>query len=538
MKLSGRSLIGFESGTATHEVFYATNPKGGERLEPVFFAASPDEVDRAVRLAHQAFATYDRVSARDRGVFLRTIAANIESITEELVERAEGETALPKPRLQGETARTCGQLRMFAQVAEEGSWVQARIDRADPNRKPAPKPDIRSMLRPLGPVVVFGASNFPLAFSVAGGDTASALAAGNPVIFKGHPAHPGTSELVSQAVQQAVRQCNFPEGVFSLLFDSGNRVGAALIKHPVVKAAGFTGSRTAGRILMDLAAARPEPIPFLAEMSSTNPVFILPGALRERADSIAAGLYSSFTLGAGQFCTKPGLVFLPALAEASDFIKRLQLCIDASAPFHLLTSGIRSAYGAAISARKSKTNVGLVAEKQPTGIVDEFSVGGVLFETDARSFLADENLAAEIFGPATLLVRHSNREELLEAARNLDGHLTATIHGTKQDLEEFTDLIAILERKVGRLVFNGFPTGVEVSHAMVHGGPYPATSDGVSTSVGSQAIFRFCRPVCYQGFPQAALPDALKDANPLHLWRMIDGEMTREPIPSAVTPIG
>ncbi|MGD0178226.1 MAG: aldehyde dehydrogenase (NADP(+)) [Terriglobales bacterium] len=538
MKLSGRSLIGFESGTATHEVFYATNPKSGERLEPGFFAASPDEVDRAVSLSHQAFATYDRVSARDRGAFLRTIAANIESIAEELVERAEEETALPKPRLQGETARTCGQLRMFAQVAEEGSWVQARIDRADPNRKPAPKPDIRSMLRPLGPVVVFGASNFPLAFSVAGGDTASALAAGNPVIFKGHPAHPGTSELVSQAVQQAVRQCNFPEGVFSLLFDSGNRVGAALIKHPVVKAAGFTGSRTAGRILMDLAAARPEPIPFLAEMSSTNPVFILPGALRERADSIAAGLYSSFTLGAGQFCTKPGLVFLPALAEASDFIKRLQLCIDASAPFHLLTSGIRSAYGAAISARKSKTNVGLVAEKQPTGIVDEFSVGGVLFETDARSFLADENLAAEIFGPATLLVRHSNREELLEAARNLDGHLTATIHGTKQDLEEFTDLIAILERKVGRLVFNGFPTGVEVSHAMVHGGPYPATSDGVSTSVGSQAIFRFCRPVCYQGFPQAALPDALKDANPLHLWRMIDGEMTREPIPSAVTPIG
>jgi 2,5-dioxopentanoate dehydrogenase len=538
MKLSGRSLIGFESGTATHEVFYATNPKSGERLEPGFFAASPDEVDRAVSLSHQAFATYDRVSARDRGAFLRTIAANIESIAEELVERAEEETALPKPRLQGETARTCGQLRMFAQVAEEGSWVQARIDRADPNRKPAPKPDIRSMLRPLGPVVVFGASNFPLAFSVAGGDTASALAAGNPVIFKGHPAHPGTSELVGLAVQQAVRQCNLPEGVFSLLFDSGNRVGAALIKHPLVKAAGFTGSRTAGRILMDLAAARPEPIPFFGEMSSTNPVFILPGALRERADSIAAGLYASFTLGAGQFCTKPGLVFLPALAEASDFIKRLQLSVNESTPFYLLTPGIRSSYDAAINARKTKTNVGLVAEKLPTGIGEEFSVGGALFETDARSFLTDENLAAEIFGPVTLLVRHSKREEVLEAARNLDGHLTATIHGTEQDLEEFSELIAILERKVGRLVFNGFPTGVEVSHAMVHGGPYPATSDGRSTSVGSQAIFRFCRPVCYQGFPQAHLPDALKDANPLHIWRMIDGEMTREPIPSAVTPIG
>ncbi len=394
------------------------------------------------------------------------------------------------------------------------------------------------MLRPLGPVVVFGASNFPLAFSVAGGDTASALAAGNPVIFKGHPAHPGTSELVGLAVQQAVRQCNLPEGVFSLLFDSGNRVGAALIKHPLVKAAGFTGSRTAGRILMDFAAARPEPIPFFAEMSSTNPVFILPGALRERADSIAAGLYASFTLGAGQFCTKPGLVFLPALAEASGFVNRLQLSINESAPFHLLTPGIRSSYGAAISARKAKANVRLVAEKPPKGTAEEFSVGGALFETDARSFLADEKLAAQIFGPVTLLIRHSNREEVLEAARNLEGHLTATIHGTEQDLQEFNDLIAILERKVGRLVFNGFPTGVEVSHAMVHGGPYPATSDGRSTSVGSQAIFRFCRPVCYQAFPQAALPDALKDANPLHIWRMIDGEMTREPVPSAVTPIG
>jgi len=538
MKLSGRSLIGFDSGTATHEVFYGMNPKSGERLEPGFFAGSSEEVDRAVMLAHQAFASYDKVPARDRGAFLRQIAANIESIAEELVERAEEETALSKPRLQGETARTCGQLRMFAQVVEEGSWVQARIDRADPDRKPAPKPDIRSMLRPLGPVVVFGASNFPLAFSVAGGDTASALAAGNPVIFKGHPAHPGTGELVGLAVQQAVRQCNLPEGVFSLLFDSGNQVGAALIKHPLVKAAGFTGSRAGGRILMDLAASRPEPIPFFAEMSSTNPVFILPGALRERADIIAAGLYASFTLGAGQFCTKPGVVFLPALAEASEFVKRLQQSVNESTPFHLLTPRIRSSYDAAISARKSKTNVELVAEKLPTGTGEEFSVGSALFETDARSFLTDENLAAEIFGPATLLVRHSNRQEVLEAARNLEGHLTATIHGTEQDLQEFGDLVAILERKVGRLVCNGFPTGVEVSHAMVHGGPYPATSDGRSTSVGSQAIFRFCRPVCYQGFPQAALPDALQDVNPLRIWRMIDGEMTREPIPSALTPIG
>jgi alpha-ketoglutaric semialdehyde dehydrogenase len=538
MKLTGRSTIGFESGAAAHEVFYAMNPKNGERLDPVFFSAAPDEVDRAASLAHEAFATYERVSARDRGAFLRAIAANIESIIEELVERAEQETALPKARLQGETARTCGQLRLFADVVEEGSWVQARIDRGRPDRKPAPKPDIRSMLRPLGPVVVFGASNFPLAFSVAGGDTASALAAGNPVIFKGHPAHPGTSELVGHAVREAVRQCKLPEGVFSLLFDGGNRVGAALIKHPLVKAAGFTGSRVAGRILMDLAAARPEPIPVFAEMSSTNPVFILPGALRERVDNIAAALYASFTLGAGQFCTKPGLVFLPAVAEASAFVRRLRESVNDSGTFHLLTSGIQSSYSTAINARRTNTSVRLLAEKQPSATGGEFGAGAALFETDVQTFLSDETLAAEIFGPATLLVRHSNREEVLEAARKLEGHLTATIHGTDGDLEEFRDLVAILTRKVGRLVFNGFPTGVEVCHAMVHGGPYPATSDGRSTSVGSQAIFRFCRPVCYQGFPQTALPEELKDANPMHIWRLVDGEMTTEPIPSGLTAVG
>jgi alpha-ketoglutaric semialdehyde dehydrogenase len=530
LKLSGRSVIGFQSGAVTNEIFRAVNPMNGEELEPAFFGATLDEVDRAATLAHEAFATYNRVSGRNRGVFLRKIAANLESIAEELVDRAEQETALPKARLQGETVRTCGQLRLFAQVAEEGSWVAARIDRADQHPKPTPKPDIRSMLRPLGPVVVFGASNFPLAFSVAGGDTASALAAGNPVIFKGHPAHPGTSELAGHAVREAVRECSLPEGVFSLLFDGGNQVGIALMNHPLVKAAGFTGSRTAGRILMDVAAARPEPIPVYAEMSSTNPVFILPGALRERADGIAAGLYGSFTLGAGQFCTKPGMVFLPATAEAPEFVSKLQHSVNDSTAFHLLTGGIRSAYSAAVGARKGKTNLRLVAEKSLSSNGAEFGVGAAVFETDAESFLEDEHLAAEIFGPATLLIRDCSRDEMLEAARALGGHLTATIHGTEQDLLEFSDLMAILERKVGRIVFNGFPTGVEVCYAMVHGGPYPATSDGRSTSVGSRAILRFSRPICYQGFPQASLPDELRDPNPLGIWRMVDGEMTREPI--------
>ncbi len=492
----------------------------------------------AAQIASEAFADYGRTSGQSRGALLRAIATNIESVGDELVERAHQETALPKPRLQGETARTCNQLRLFAQVAEEGSWVGARIDRAEPQRKPLPKPDIRSMLRPLGPVAVFGASNFPLAFSVAGGDTASALAAGNPVVVKAHPAHPGTSELVGQAIRASVRKCNLPEGVFSLLFDSGTQVGVALVTHPLVKAVGFTGSRTAGRALMDLAAARREPIPFFGEMSSTNPVFVLPGALRERGEGIVTGLHGSFTLGAGQFCTKPGMIFMPRGPEARAFTQALQKLVLGSSNYHLLTLGIRSSYRSAVATRKGHGSVKSVTEGTKAASEAELPVGAVLFETDAASFLSNSGLDGEIFGPTTLLVEHSNREELLQIARTLEGHLTATIHGTEQDLRDFADLIAILENKVGRLVLNGFPTGVEVTHAMVHGGPYPATSDGRSTSVGSQAIFRFTRPVCYQGFPDDALPAELKDANPLGIWRMVDGHMTRESQVPALAPRG
>ena len=530
MSLTGKSIVGFKAGSDSSEVFHAVNPATGEVLQPAFTAATPEEVERTAKLAHEALASYSQSSGRERGAFLRKIAANIEAISADVVERAEQETALPKARLQGELARTCGQLRLFAQLVEEGSWVGARLDRPDPDRKPLPKPDLRSMLRPVGPVVVFGASNFPLAFSVAGGDTASALASGNPVIVKAHSAHPGTGELVGQAVLKAVRDSNLPEGVFSLLFGGGNQIGGALMKHPLIKAGGFTGSRKAGRILMDIAAARPEPIPFYAEMSSTNPVFILPGALRERGAKIAAGLHASFTLGAGQFCTKPGMVFLPDGSDACTFVGELQNSVNSSSPFTLLTGVIRTSYNAGLDSRKGKPKVKVVADKSTGRDGKSLTVGAALFETDAQTFLKDPDLSQEIFGPATLLVRHSTRDEVLQAARELEGHLTATIHGTEQDLLDFADLIAILERKVGRLVFNGFPTGVEVSHAMVHGGPYPSTSDGRSTSVGTQAIFRFVRPVCYQGFPNAALPDALKDNNPLGIWRMVDGEMTKEPI--------
>jgi alpha-ketoglutaric semialdehyde dehydrogenase len=530
-KLAGRSLIGFREGNGSGEPLYASDPTTGQHLQPGFIAATEEEVDLAVRLAADAFAAYSRVPGRGRAAFLRAIATRIESIAGEIIARAGQETALPPARLQGETARTCAQLRLFAQVAEEGSWVEARIDHADPDRKPASRPDIRSMLRPLGPVVVFGASNFPLAFSVAGGDTASALAGGNPVIVKAHAAHPGTSELVGQMVREAVRECGMPEGVFSLLFGSGAQIGTALMKHPLVKAGGFTGSRAAGRILMDVAAARPEPIPFYAEMSSTNPVFILPGALRERAENIATGLHTSFTLGAGQFCTKPGMVFLPQGDDAASFTDKLRQLVTASTPFHLLTRTIHSSYDSALAERNADTAVTLVAEAPRADRLAGFAVTSALFETDANAFLGS-NLDAEIFGPTTLLVSHSSRDQLLKIARTLEGHLTATIHGTGQDLRDFADLVAILENKVGRLVFNGFPTGVEVSHAMVHGGPYPSTSDGRSTSVGTRAIFRFTRPVCYQGFPDEALPEELKDSNPMGIWRMVDGQTTQE----ATTP--
>lgn len=524
-ELSGRSLIGFREGSGAGDTFYAVDPANGEKLQPGFTPATAEEVDAAVRMAANAFEHYRQISGRERGALLRKIAANIEAVAPEAIDRAHRETALPLPRLQSEAARTCGQIRMFADVVEEGSWVQARVDRPIPDRKPIPKPDVRSMLRPLGPVAIFGASNFPLAFSVGGGDTASALAAGNPVVVKAHPAHPGTSELVGRAIQQTVREAGLPEGIFSLLFDAGTKVGIELVKHPLTKAVSFTGSRAGGRALMDLAAARPEPIPCFAEMGSTNPLFILPGALRERGEAIAAGLHTSFTLGAGQFCTKPGMVFLPESAESQAFTQKMAQLVSGSASFHLLTRGICSTFGSAIERRKSGAAARLIAEA-PSATSEGFVAKPTLFETDAATFM-QSHLQDEIFGPTTLLVHHSDREQILQIAHSLEGHLTATIHGTEQDLKEFGDLIAILETKVGRIIFNGFPTGLEVTHAIVHGGPYPATSDGRTTSVGSSAILRFARPVCYQGFPDEALPEELKNANPLDIWRMLDGEMSR-----------
>ncbi len=521
-KLTGLSLIAGQvaekvSGDASDR-FHAFDPNNGRALQPDYTTASPREVDLAVEAAAAATPVLARSSGAERGRLLRTIADKFDETAPQLIERAHLETALPIPRLTGEVARTSGQLRHFAGVVEEGSWVSARIETADPTRTP-PKPDLRSMLRPLGPVAVFGASNFPLAFSVAGGDTASALAAGNPVVFKAHPAHPGTSEIAGSIIADAVRECGFPGGTFSLLFDGGHAVGAALVQHPHICAIGFTGSFRGGRALMDLAAQRSHPIPVYAEMGSSNPVFILPGALAERSQQLATGLHGSFTLGGGQFCTKPGLVFVET-QQADSFTEQLRAATSNGPAFSLLTAGIADAYGGAQRERE-----GLQTAKGAHG-GEGFSAQPTLLETSGSEFLSDRTLSEEVFGPTTLLVHCADREQMLNSARGLEGHLTATILGTDADLRAYADLLEILETKVGRLIFNGFPTGVEVSHAMVHGGPYPATSDGRSTSVGSQAILRFARPVSYQGLPQEALPEALQDGNPLGLLRLWNGKWT------------
>jgi NADP-dependent aldehyde dehydrogenase len=513
--LTGLSLIAGERGAAGGTPFHAFNPTAGQELGPAYSSACMADVDRAVSAAASAAAAFAALSGGERGRLLRAIADGLDAAAPALIERAMLETALPRPRLTGEVARTSGQLRLFAGVVEEGSWAMARIDTADAARTP-PKPDIRSMLRPLGPVAVFGASNFPLAFSVAGGDTASALAAGNPVVFKAHPAHPGTGEIAGRIISDAVAACSLPAGVFSLLFDSGHAVGASLVQHPEIRAVGFTGSFRGGRALMDLASKRHHPIPVYAEMGSSNPVFILPGALAERAEALAAGLHGSFTLGGGQFCTKPGVVFVET-EHAMPFTQKLREATAAGTAFSLLTGGIASAYGKSHEARTSlQTTAG-------AGASQGFSVQSLLQETTGGAYLADPALGEEVFGPSTLLVHCEAKDEMLAAARALEGHLTATILGTEEDLAANTELLRILETKVGRVIFNAFPTGVEVCHAMVHGGPYPATSDGRSTSVGSQAIFRFARPIAYQGLPQAALPEELKDGNPLGILRLHNG---------------
>ena len=521
MKLEGYSIIGSSRSTDTGGAFQAKNPATGEALEPIYYAATTKELDRAISVANEAFTTYGESSSRVRSVFLRAIAEEIDAREDEIVARMMSESALPEGRCRGEKGRTVGQLRMFADLLDEGSWVDARIDLAQPERQPVPKPDLRSMRRPLGPVAVFCASNFPLAFSVAGGDTASALAAGCPVVVRAHSAHPGTAEIVGVAVQAAVARCALPEGVFSLIFDDGIALGSAIAKHPGIHAIGFTGSRSGGRALMDLAASREVPIPVFAEMSSVNPIFILPGAMAERGEQIADGLVSSVSLGAGQFCTCPGLTFISG--ESKDpFIKKLSAGLGAVAPTTMLHQGIANNFIAGVSSLATQHGVEKLVEVPSNGC----QAGPVLFETSLADFLSNPALSHEIFGPATLLIDCESENDFTAAAQSLEGQLTATVHGSDTDLKNAGPLLSLLSRKAGRVIVNSFPTGVEVCSSMVHGGPYPATSDGSSSSVGTRAITRFTRAVSWQGVPEALLPAELQSANPLGIQRLVDGAVS------------
>lgn len=528
MNILGTQFIGNKTSQESHTTFHGIDPKTGDKLSGDFFEATQSEVDAAVKAAEEAFPAYSNTSPAQRADFLEQIAEEILNLGDALINRAMAETALPQGRLQGERGRTMGQMKLFAKVVREGSWVDARIEKAQPDRQPFPKADIRHMLRPLGPVGVFGASNFPLAFSVAGGDTASALAAGCTVVVKGHPAHPGTSELVSRAILKAAEKTGMPNGVFSMVQGAGHEVGGLLVKHPLIHAIGFTGSFRGGKALFDIANQREVPIPVFAEMGSTNPVFLLPGALEQHAEKIAGNLAGSMNLGVGQFCTQPGLVFMPDTTRTEAFKEQLVSSISNIEAGTMLTPGIKSAFekGAEKLAAEGAISTLAVGKDAKTFA----GVSSQVFTTSSEAFHQKPMWAEEVFGPSSLLIQSTSKEDMLEAARNLEGHLTATVHGTDEDLKEYADLFKILERKVGRLLINGFPTGVEVCHAMVHGGPYPATTAPQTTSVGTNAINRFSRPVCYQSFPGYLLPEALQDDNPQEIWRMIDGEMSKSKI--------
>ena len=518
MQITGDLLLGSQSVRGTKGQIRAINPATGERMEPTFHSADEAAVAAACTLAAAAFDAYRAAPLETRAAFLEAIAQGILDLGDDLILRVMAESGLTRPRLEGERARTCGQLRLFASIVRAGRFLNVVIDPALPDRKPLPRPDLRSQKIPIGPVAVFGASNFPLAFSVAGGDTAAALAAGCPVVAKSHPSHLGTSELIGRVIQQAVAQAGLPEGVFSLLVGEGNAVGEALVKDPAIQAVAFTGSRKGGLALSALAAARPQPIPVFAEMSSINPLFLLPSALAERGPAIATGLVGSITLGVGQFCTKPGLILGIAGPAMDAFLQTATAELAPVAAGTMLNEGIRKAYTSGTGTlHKTATHL---ASGQPA---TDHTAQAMIFSTTAAEVLATPQLTDEVFGPTTLVITCHNESELLALTERLEGQLTATLHLADADLPLAQRLLPILERKAGRILVNGFPTGVEVSHAMVHGGPYPSTSDSRATSVGGMAIERFLRPVCYQNLPAALLPEALRDENPLALTRLMDG---------------
>ncbi|MGB7361580.1 MAG: aldehyde dehydrogenase (NADP(+)) [Rhodococcus sp. (in: high G+C Gram-positive bacteria)] len=522
--LTGASIIAGISVPGTGTAVHGIDPSSGAELDPAYRHATLTDVDAACDAADRAFDAYRATTSEDRARFLEEIADNIEQLGDTLVDRAATESGLPVGRITGEVGRTSGQLRLFASTLREGSWNGARIDPARPDRTPLPRADIRQRMVPLGPVVVFGASNFPLAFSVAGGDTASALASGSPVIVKAHDAHPGTSELVGHAIARAASATGMPDGVFSLLYGDGRTIGIALVTDPRVKAVGFTGSRSGGTALVRAAASRPEPIPVYAEMSSINPVFLLPGALNTRAADLASAFVGSLTLGSGQFCTNPGLVIAQSGPDFDAFVAAASEAVSTSSPTTMLTPTIAQSYTTGVDALAADADT--VARGADSDAPN--SCRAALFCTDARTFLDRETLQAEVFGASALVIRCENADEVTDVARRLEGQLTATVHADNADHDAAGVLLRILELKAGRILFDGWPTGVEVGHAMVHGGPHPATSDSRTTSVGSRAIERFLRPVAYQDVPHDLLPTPVADGNPDGIWRRIDGALTRD----------
>ena len=518
--IDGSILVG-SADRRSVATFHATNPTTGETMARAFCEASVVDVADACALAASAAETFAGLSPQARAAFIEAAAEAILAIGDDLVETAMAESGLPRPRLEGERMRTVNQLRLFASELRDGGWADVTIDPALPDRAP-PRADLRRVNQALGPVAVFGASNFPLAFSVAGGDTASAFAAGCPVVAKGHPAHPATGELVARAIRSAVQACGLPEGVFSFLPGRSNDLGGALVADPRIKAVGFTGSRGGGLALMDIAARRQEPIPVYAEMSSINPVVLMPAALEARAEALGAAFIGSLTMGAGQFCTNPGLVLAVDSPALGRFIAAAAEVLAGVEPPVMLTPGIHAAYGAGVAALDSSASASRAGAGKPSEAPNRCT--GALFATSDVAFMADRALGHEVFGAAAVIVRCASLAALYDVVASLEGQLTATIQMDAADEDAAASLLPLLVAKVGRVLANGWPTGVEVTHAMVHGGPYPSTSDGRTTSVGTLAMARFLRPVCYQDIPDSLLPPALQAANPWKLPRRIDGK--------------
>ncbi|QGY43507.1 aldehyde dehydrogenase family protein [Maribellus comscasis] len=526
--IHGKNIIGFNLSSQGSTTFQTFSPLTLEEMPELFVQATTGELEEAVNKSASAYAEYKNKSGKERADFLRLIAEEIELLGDNLIRRACAETGLPEGRITGERGRTVNQLRMFANVLEDGYWVEATIDPALPDRKPLPRADIRKMLRPVGPVVVFTASNFPLAFSTAGGDTASALAAGNPVIVKAHPYHAGTNEMVAGAIVRAAHKSNMPDGVFSSLNASDFSVGQGLILHSKVKSVAFTGSFTGGKSLYNLAQKREDPIPVFAEMGSVNPVLLLPGKIEENVKELSATIASSINLGAGQFCTNPGVLIALKGAETESFKRELVVNIQKLLPETMLHKNISASFEQKTKEFFDNRVVDKLAESESE--VAEMKGQPVVATVKGRDFVANPALADEIFGPFSLLIECDGEDELLKVVDSFSGQLTASVFCTSEDVQNYKSSITTIQEVVGRLIFNGVPTGVEVGYAMQHGGPYPASTDGRFTSVGVDAVKRFVRPVSFQDAPDEYLPDELKDTNPLGIWRRVDGELSKEPV--------